>query len=189
MSEPPQISEIFLYALAGAGAAWCISILVNFLYFAPRKAYKVMNPFSLSVSDSITTNLIRSGTIRGHEATIIVKNRSCRQLLDCYIHICDISETDKTLYPRFIDKFDIPAEETKYVTFACWFSRDSPYNDDTEIGVSGPVAPCFGGNILRIPLKTYTIKIRASVPDARTKEIDCFLWVDPTERRLKVESC
>ncbi|MFZ3326981.1 MAG: hypothetical protein WA231_14290 [Methylocella sp.] len=189
MSEPPQISEIFFYALAGAGAAWCMSVLVNFLYFAPRKAYKVMNPFSLSVSDSIITAFIRNETTKGYEATIIVKNRSCRPLLDCYIHICDISETDKKLYPRYVDKYDLPAGEIKYVTFAYWFSRETPYNDDAEIGISGPVAACFGGNVLRIPIKTYTVKIRASVPGSRFKELDCLIWVDTIGRRIKVEQC
>jgi hypothetical protein len=187
MSETPQISEVFLYALAGAGAGWGISLLANFLYFAPRKAYKVMNPFFLSVSDSITTNFIRNETIKSHDATIIVKNRSCRAILDCYIYIYDISETNKTLFPRFVDKFDLPAEETKYVTFASWCSRESPYTDDAEIGISGPVAACYGGNILRIPLKTYTVKIRARVPDSRSSGLDCSLWVDPIGRRLRVE--
>jgi hypothetical protein len=185
-SQSPQWSEVLFFAFAGAGAAWCIAFVVNFFIVSPIKAYRVMKPFVLSISDAImSSEFVRNDQMRGYNATLIIKNRSSRYLIDCHVHIVEITGIDAKQFPRFVANFDLPPGEKKHLTIAYWFAREAPYTDDETIGISGPAESGFGGNILRIPVSDYIFKIRVWVPDSRSKLVGCRLWIDAAARKLK----
>ncbi len=188
MSPSPQLSEVLLYALAGAGAAWFIAFSVHLVVLAPIKAYRAVEPFVTSIDDVIRSpEFIANNEMHGYTASVVIRNRSSTHLLDCHVYILDIEGTNPVHYPRFVDKFDLLPHEEKHVAIAYWFSREAPNTDDTTIGISGPVAPCFGGNVVRIPISDYRVSIKVQAGDSRSKEIQCRLWVDTPRRRLRAE--
>jgi hypothetical protein len=135
----------------------------------------------------MSPEFVRSDRLHIYNATLIIKNRSSRYLIDCHVHIVEITGIDEKQFPRFIASFDLPPGEKKHLTIAYWSARDEPYTDDGTIGISGPAGSGFGGNILRIPVSDYIFKIRVWIPDSRSKSIRFHLWIDATARKLKTK--
>jgi hypothetical protein len=76
MSAAPQWSEILVLAFAGAGAGWFLAFFLNFVIFAPVKAYRVMNPFYLSISDTIMSpEFVNNDKTHRYNAALIIKKQ------------------------------------------------------------------------------------------------------------------
>lgn len=181
MSPAPQWGDILAVAFTGAGAGWFLAFMVNLIIFAPHKAYKIMEPFSLSIRDAVSASHNKQFTT--YRTELRVRNRSSRYLIDCQIHVTDISDTDVNQYDRFVEKFDLPPGETKHVGIAHWTSRRDN-NDDPNIWISGPVSAGLGGNVLCIPaFSEHIVTLMARTPDARQKTIRLRIVVN--ERQLR----
>jgi hypothetical protein len=182
-------SDILLYALAGAGAGWVVAFVLNLLVFSPLKALYLIRPFVVEISDQIRApDFIFNDKMRGYNATLLVKNRSTSHLMDCAVHIDEVTDDRGLSFSRFVEKFDLPPKTTKHVLFAYWFSREPPHTDDDGIGLNGPVGAGFGGNVVRLPMGQHTLHIRVQVPDYRIKRVSCQVWVDPVARRLNAKA-
>jgi hypothetical protein len=51
MPSDPGVNQVVIFALAATGVAWLVAFLANLLLFAPVKAYRLINPFVLSIDD------------------------------------------------------------------------------------------------------------------------------------------
>lgn len=190
MTQGQQWYQVMAYAFEGAGAAWFIGFFYHLICFAPRKAYVRLEPLYATITDSWSPpDLISNEKLRGYAACVIVKNKSSEYLLDCSIKVTDTKDHDDGAhkkYPRFIDKIDLPPYSEKRVVIAYWFSRQPPNADDSTIQIIGPVAPVFGGNILRISASAeYLMLIDIQSDAGPSKQILCRLWVDSQARKLK----
>jgi hypothetical protein len=182
MSPAPQWYDILVASFTGAGAGWVFGFIVNLIFFAPRKAYKIMKPFSLSLRDVISVPPNKQ--FMTYRTELVVYNRSSRYLIDCHTYITDISGTDVNQYHRFVETFLLPPYETKYVGIASWTARGDN-NDDLNIQISGPVSAGLGGNVLYLPASAeYLITLMVRTPDSRQKTIRGRIGVK--ERKLYV---
>jgi len=174
-----------IYALCGAFIAWFVAVLASLLITAPFKAYCSLEPFTVSIDDlRRAPDFICNDKLHGYNATVIVRNRSVNHLLGCSLHVVDIQPSTPLKFHRFVEQFDLPPRSEKRIPFAYWFSREQPNSDDETIGISGPVGPGFGGNVLRIPVADYVVTLRIQAPEGCSKKCLSRLWVDAAARRL-----
>lgn len=174
-----------VYGILGSFAAWIFAIIIHLLILSPIKAYISMDPFKVNFDyvgnqqEHASKNVFTSKVI-----TCVIKNRSRIDLFDCQLHIANISDTDKKNFPRFVDKFDLPAGVTKRIILFYWTLRNHPYSDDSTIGVSGPPGFGYGGNVLRLPLSKYFAEVSLFSPSVVPKKITVNFWVDTKSRSL-----
>ncbi|HEM7873899.1 TPA: hypothetical protein U2L31_000212 [Burkholderia contaminans] len=152
------------------------------------KTQRYMQPLALSITDEVRSpDFTFNDQVRGYSVAAVVQNRSDVHLKDCTAHVMDAPLFDGSTGPRFVEKFDLPPKSTKTVYVAYWFSREGPNPDDLDIGLMGPVAACFGGNVCRVPGTGTKLHIRVRPQDADGKDVHCRVWIDTRARRLRAE--
>jgi hypothetical protein len=152
------------------------------------KARRHMDPLTLSITDTVRSpDFTYNDQIRGYSVATVVQNRSDVHLKDCTAHVMNAPLYDGSTGPRFVEKFDLAPKSNKTVYIAYWFSREPPNPDDQDIGLIGPVAACFGGNVCRVPGAGMKLHIRIRPHDADSKDVHCRVWIDTTARKLRAE--
>lgn len=152
------------------------------------KTRRYMQPLALSITDDVRSpDFIFNDQIRGYSVATVVRNRSDVHWKDCTAHVMNAPLYDGSTGPRFVEKFDLPPKSKKTVFVAYWFSREAPNPDDQDIGLTGSVAACWGGNVCRVPGIGANLHIRIRPQDADSKDIHCRVWIDTTARKLKAE--
>ncbi|MDR6419390.1 hypothetical protein J2801_001641 [Paraburkholderia phenoliruptrix] len=152
------------------------------------KTRRYMQPLALSITDDVRSpDFSFNDQVRGYNVAAIVQNRSDMHWKDCTAHVMNAPLYDGSTGPRFVEKFDLPPKSKKTVYIAYWFSREPPNPDDKDIGLTGPVDACFGGNVCRVPGPATTLHIRIRPQDADAKDVHCRVWIDTTARRLRAE--
>ena len=150
------------------------------------KTRRYMQPLVLTVADDVRSpDFTFNGHMRGYSVATIVQNRSDVHLKDCTAHVMNAPLYDGSIGPRFIEKFDLPPKSKKVVFVAYWFSRELPNPDDKDIGLTGPVGACFGGNVCPVPGPAAILHIRIDPQDSDAKDVCCRVWIDESERRLR----
>ncbi|CAE6801833.1 hypothetical protein [Paraburkholderia domus] len=148
------------------------------------KTRRYMQPLVLSITDDVRSpDLTFNDQFRGYSVATIVKNRSDVYLKDCSAYVMNAPLYGGSTGPRFVEKFDLPPNSKKVVFVAYWFSRELPNPDDKDIGLTGPVGACFGGNVCRVPGPAILL-IRIQPQDLDGKDVCCRVWIDESERRL-----
>lgn len=175
----------FESSLIGAASGFVIGIgvyaIVGFF-----KAHRYMQPLALSITDDVRSpDFTFNDQFRGFSVATIVQNRSDVYWKDCTAHVMNAPLYDGSTGPRFIEKFDLPPKSKKTVYVAYWFSREPPNPDDQDIGLTGPVAACFGGNVCRVPGSGTNLHIQIRPHDADSRDIHCRVWIDTAARRLR----
>lgn len=152
------------------------------------KTRRFMQPLELSITDDVRSpDFTFNDQIRGYSVAAVVRNRSDVHWKDCIAHVMNAPLYDGSTGPRFVEKFDLPPKSKKTVFVAYWFSREAPNPDDQDIGLTGPVAACWGGNVCRVPGTGANLHIRIRPQDADSKDVHCRVWIDTTARKLKAE--
>lgn len=152
------------------------------------KTRRYMQPLALSITDKARSpDFTFNDQFRGYSVATIVLNRSDVFLKDCSAYVINAPLYDGSTGPRFVEKFDLPPKSKKTVFIAYWFSREPPNPDDQDIGLTGPVAACWGGNVCRVPGSGTNLHIRIRSQDAASKDVRCRVWIDTAARRLSAE--
>jgi hypothetical protein len=152
------------------------------------KTRRYMQPLVLTVVDGVRSpDFTFNDQFRGYSVATIVQNRSDVHWKDCTAHVMNAPLYDGSTGPRFVEKFDLPPKSKKTVYIAYWFSREPPNPDDQDIGLTGPVAACWGGNVCRVPGSGTNLHIRIRPQDATSKDVCCRVWIDTTARKLRAE--
>lgn len=152
------------------------------------KTRRYIQPLALSITDDVRSpDFTFNDQFRGYSVATIVQNRSDMHWKDCTAHVMNAPLYDGSTGPRFVEKFDLPPKSNKTVYIAYWFSREPPNPDDKDIGLTGPVAACFGGNVCRVPGTGTKLHIRVRPQDADGKDVHCRVWIDTAARRLRAE--
>ncbi|KVE28316.1 hypothetical protein WI93_11075 [Burkholderia vietnamiensis] len=152
------------------------------------KTRRYMQPLVLSITDDVRSpDFAFNDQFRGYSVATVVRNRSDVHWKDCTAHVMNAPLYDGSTGPRFVEKFDLPPKSKKIVFVAYWFSREAPNPDDQDIGLTGPVAACWGGNVCRVPGTGANLHIRIRPQDADSKDVHCRVWIDTTARKLKAE--
>lgn len=136
------------------------------------KTRRYMQPLVLSITDDVRSpDFTFNDQIRGYSVATVVRNRSDVHWKDCTAHVMNAPLYDGSTGPRFVEKFDLPPKSKKTVYIAYWFSREPPNPDDHDIGLTGPIAACWGGNICRVPGGDTKLHIRIRPHDADSKDV------------------
>ncbi len=152
------------------------------------KTRRYMQPLALSITDDVRSPVFTfNDQVRGYSVATVVQNRSDVYWKDCTAHVMNAPLYDGSTGPRFVEKFDLPPKSKKTVYVAYWFSREPPNPDDQDIGLTGPVAACFGGNVCRVPGSGTNLHIQIRPHDADSRDIHCRVWIDTATRKLKAE--
>jgi len=178
-------SDLLTSNVVGAVGGFVIGVGVYAIvgFFKTRR---YMCPLVLTVTDDVRSpDFTFNDKVRGYSVATIVQNRSDVHFKDCTAHVMNAPLYDGSNGPRFVEKFDLPPKSKKAVFIAYWFSREPPHPDDKDIGLTGPVAACFGGNVCGVPGTGTHLHIRIHPQDADSKDIRCRVWVDTTDRRLR----
>ncbi|MBB5508724.1 hypothetical protein [Paraburkholderia atlantica] len=179
------ISNQIANNIAIAVVSWAVGFAV-YLFAAFFKAHRFTAPLALSITDDVRSpDFTCNDQIRGYSVAAIVQNRSDVHWKDCTAHVMNAPLCDGSTGPRFVEKFDLPPKSKKTVYIAYWFSRKPPNPDDKDIGLTGPVAACWGGNVCRVPGSGTNLHIRIRPQDAASKDVHCRVWIDTAARRLR----
>lgn len=177
----------FTNNLVGAANGFAIGIGV-YAVVGFFKTRQFMQPLALSIKDDVRSpDFTFNDQVRGYSVATVVQNRSDVHLRDCTAHVMNAPLYDGSTGPRFVEKFDLPPKSNKTVYIAYWFSREPPNPDDQDIGLTGPVVACFGGNVCRVPGSGTNLHIQIRPHDADSKDIYCRVWLDSAVRRLRAE--
>lgn len=152
------------------------------------KTRRYTQPLALSITDDVPSpDFAFNDQFRGYSVATIVKNRSDVYWKDCTAHVMNAPLYDGSTGPRLVEKFDLPPKSKKTVFVAYWFSREAPNPDDQDIGLTGPVAACWDGNVCRVPGSGANLHIRICPQDAEGEDVRCRVWIDMAARRLRAE--
>ncbi|VVE71310.1 hypothetical protein PPN31119_03894 [Pandoraea pnomenusa] len=180
-------SDPFKSNLIGAASGFVIGLGV-YAIVGIFKTRRYMQPLALSITDDVRSpDFSFNDQVRGYNVAAIVQNRSDEHWKDCTAHVMNAPLYDGSTGPRFVEKFDLPPKSKKTVYIAYWFSREPPNPDDKDIGLTGPVDACFGGNVCRVPGIGTNLHIRIRPQDADSKDVHCRVWIDTTARKLRAE--
>lgn len=161
-----------------------IAFAVNFAFVAHVKAYRELRPLALAIRDDLRSpDFVFNNKTRGYNVSVTVTNRSSKHLLDCVLHILNVTQADDSIGPRFVQKFDLPPKSTRTIFIAYWFYRSLPDRDDQTVNLSGPTGAAYGGNRSLVPSGS-ALQVRVSAPDAPTKYIGCTVCIDNKQRSL-----
>jgi len=181
--------EAIANPVANNFASALVSFVLAFIVYVIRalfKAYRLLRPLVVTVTDDIRSlDMDFSEKFRGHNVTVIVRNRSGAYLKDCVAYVMNAPCGDGSIFPRFVEKFDLPPECQKNVCVAYWYSRELPNIDDKEIGLPGPSGAGFGGNVCRLPGSEAVLQIKIQAQNIDSKDIQCRVWIEQTSRRLR----
>jgi hypothetical protein len=180
-------NDQFTNNLVGAVGGFVVGLAVYSVvgFFKTRR---FMEPLVLTVTDDVRSpDFTFNDQVRGYSVATIVQNRSDVHLKDCVARVLNAPLYDGSTGPRFVEKFDLPPKSKKTVFIAYWFSREPPNPDDKDIGLTGPVAACFGGNVCRVPGAEAKLHIRIHPQDGNSKDLHCRVWIDTAARRLRAE--
>jgi hypothetical protein len=170
-------------AVGGFVIGVCVYTVVGFF-----KTRRYMQPLALAITDDMRTpDFTFNDQVRGYSVATIVQNRSDVHLNGCTAHVMNAPLYDGSTGPRFVEKFDLPPKSKMTVYIAYWFSRELPNPDDQDIGLTGPAAACWGGNVCRVPGNGANLHIRILLQDADSKDVHCRVWIDTVARRLRAE--
>ncbi|CAJ3224725.1 hypothetical protein [Burkholderia pseudomallei] len=173
--------------IVGAVGGFVIGLGV-YAIVAIFKTRRYMQPLVVTVTDDKRSpDFTFNDQVRGYSVAAIVQNRSDVHLKDCNAYVMNAPQYDGSTGQRFVVEFDLPPKSKKNVFVAYWFSRELPNTDDKDIGLTGPVAACFGGNVCRVPGTGTNLHIRIDPQDAESKDVYCRVWIDTTARRLRAE--
>lgn len=90
--DPSDVDSI-KFAFYGAAAVFFISFFIFAFLVAPLRAWQMLQPIKLSVSNTAVDPEIKTEySIRGKTICLIVENRSSEHLLDCYVLIKSIKK-------------------------------------------------------------------------------------------------
>ncbi|WP_321941655.1 hypothetical protein [Paraburkholderia tropica] len=171
----------FVGAIGGFIVGFGIYAVVGFF-----KTRQYMQPLTLSIADDIRSpDFTCDDQVCGYSVATIVRNRSDVHWKDCTAHVMNAPLHDGTSGPRFVEKFDLPPKTSKTIYIAYWFSREPPNSDDQDIGLTGPAAACWGGNVRRVPGNGTHLHIRIRSQDTASKDVHCRVWIDKTARKLR----
>lgn len=154
------------------------------------KTQRYVQPLALSITDDLRSpDFTFNDQFRGYSVATIVQNRSDVHLNGCTAHVMNAPLYDGSTGPRFVEEFDLAPKSKATIYIAYWFSREQPNADDHDIGLTGPVAACFGGNVCRVPGNGTNLHIRIRPQDADSKDVHCRVWVDTSARKLRASQC
>ena len=180
-------NDQFTNNVVGAVGGFVIGVGV-YAIFGFFKTRRYLQPLALSITDTVRSpDFTFNDQFRGYSVATIVRNRSDVYWKDCTAHVMNAPLYDGSTGPRFVEKFDLPPKSKKTVYIAYWFSREPPNPDDQDIGLTGPIAACFGGNVCRVPGTGMNLHIRIRPQDADSKDVHCRVWIDTIARRLRAE--
>ncbi len=178
-----QLTTNIIGAFGGFLLGLCVYAVVGFF-----KTQRYMQPLALSITDDVRSpDFAFNDQFRGYSVATIVRNRSDVHWKDCTAHVMNAPLHDGSTGPRYVEKFDLPPKSRKTVYIAYWFSREPPNPDDNDIGLTGPEAACWGGNICWVPGTGANLHIRIRPQDAESKDLHCRVWIDTTARKLRAE--
>ena len=182
---PKPIINPFWNSVACVSVSFLLALIV-FIIPASIKAYRLLRPLIITVTDSIRSpDLDFNENFRGYNVTVIVRNRSAAYIKDCVAYAMNVPRGNYTISQRFIEKFDLPPNCQKNVSVAYWFARELPNVDDKDIGIPGPESGCFGGNICMLPGPEAVLNVKIYAQNIDTKDIRCHVWIDNTSRSLR----
>jgi hypothetical protein len=175
----------FEYAVLCFLIGMLIAFFINLFLVSPVKAYRFMRPLVLAISGTARSpDFVFNETTRGYSSTVVVKNRSHSYLLDCTVHVVNLTRQDGSKFARFVEKFDLPPKSTKHIYFAHWFARETPNADDTGIRLNGSIGG-WGGNIFELSSEGEELLIKVELANVEAKYIRCRVWVDRKLRELR----
>lgn len=189
MIEGQSYGPLVLTALAGAGAAWLAALVINLVVFAPFKAYRrLVAPLRITTAnDPRAPGFLSNQKFTMQNATLLIENRSDRDVLDCSLRLLGIEDADEGQFPRLIGKFDIPAKGTRRVPVAYWTIRTPPYEDDAEIRIVEPPAGGFFSGVRPPSGADLRATLELDSPSLPIRRLSLRVWLDRSERRLRTE--
>lgn len=189
-----NVSSTLLYAAGGAAAAWVIAFLGIAIFRSPIRAYFMLKPLKVTTNYRRQPPAARTG-YQTDQASVLIRNRSAEHLLDCAVRITQIEEVstgylfEHDKLPRFVQGFDLPSKSTRYATLAYWTTREPPREDDSGINIAGPAAAgYYNGNVMRLPVSDYELRISITVPGSHTETANCRVWIDDRHLKARLSS-
>lgn len=171
--------------LASAAFAILIVAVFRMLFIAPYRAYRMLNPFKVTVLAGCLKTQYPVGQHEPQKVAIVVENMAYLKINDCTVHIMAIDGVDNRdhLFPRFVDQFSIESGEKKQISLIYRTFRVAPLANDNDITVAGPVSSGYGGNVLHLPANAVSvISVRIGIPE--TEPIDMRIKVSTDDTKL-----
>lgn len=174
-----EMTQAWTQPIASAAFAVIFVFALHLFLIAPYRAWRMLWPFSIKVVAGHLETIYPPSQIEPQKAALLVTNRSYMPRLSCVIHIMSISGASNDIhFPRFITEFSIQPGETMQLVFATWTSRQSPYENDRSIILSGPIMPGYGGKIAMLPVGYHNIFLRIGISDGDPNYVQCKVWVE-----------
>lgn len=168
----------WLQPLITAGFALLFVFVINLIFIAPYRAFRMLWPFSIKIVAGHLETQYPIAQYECQRAAVLITNRSYRPRSNCVLHIMSVSGCKENYFPRFIEEFSVQSGETKPLTFMTWTSRPPPYENDKTIMLSGPVGWDFGGYFAALPRGSYDLVLRIGITEGNPICIRCKIWVE-----------
>jgi hypothetical protein len=168
--------------LASAAFAILIVAVFRMLVMAPYRAWCMLNPFKVTVLSGILETQYPVGQYEPQRVALAVENMAYLKITDCTVHVMAIDGVDHSnILPLFVQQFSLDSGETKQISLIYRTFRSAPLTNDNDITVAGPVAPGYGGNILRLPASgVHVISVRIGIPETEPIDMRLKVWTDDT---------
>jgi hypothetical protein len=166
--------------LASGFAALVVVVVVNAVFLAPYRAWRMLKPFRSQVIAGQLDGEYPKAAFPRQSAAVVMKNLSYRQRSNCVLHVFQIAgfENQNHALPRFISEFSLPPGDTQQINFLSWTMRSPPHKNDPTFMLGGPIGWGGRGNVVTLPCGSHDIDIRIGVPEANVSVIRCRVWAD-----------
>ena len=185
--KTPEQEPWWVMPIVSALAALLLVAIIQALFIAPYRAWRMLHPFKISVASGYIDSEYPTEMFPRQVVALTVRNMSYRQWSSCVLHILQIKNFDNTHHslPRMVSEFSVLPGEFQRITFLSWTTRSPPHTNDQSFVLSGPVGWGLGGNVVALQCASQDIDIRIGVPDAEAIVIQCRVWTEGSE--LKAE--
>jgi len=170
--------------IGGIGLAWVIALLLNAVSLAPIKAWRSIYPLSIKIAEKTQTPQMVQQTLQRHTVSVIVKNRSPVQSLQCNVVVSSIEGANSNRTPWSIHTSNVPRSDEHRVDVANWFYNDGRQSDDIRI-FNEKQGPFAEASMLSFPQSGAEMCLSVRSPSLRDSTFWCRIRVQ--DRRLLIE--
>lgn len=173
---PPLASAIF---------AVVIVAMINAVFLAPIRAWRMLHPFKIKLVSGQLETVYPGESFPRQSAAVLIENASYKQRPNCVLHICSIADFDNQHHalPRQVCEFSLLSGEIKQIAFLTWTTRNPPLSNDIDFQLSGPTGWGLDGNLVNLPIGSYDIDIRVGIHQSDPVVLRCQVWVDSNNLR------
>ncbi len=161
-----------------------------------RKALGLLSS-SLAPANTIVHALqIKTGTdgeFQNTEATpyritrthrVAVENTGDGFVSNCKLHVTYFLY-DKQLSALLEDTFTLQSGEKRYIDVVSYGEGIAGHDSDTDIRICAPLAPVYDGGIIRLPLTSQMLILRATSTESQPHEVKCLAWIGQGQLRFE----